>query len=96
MTNGDDFINGTVVDVMSKDASGRELISPASNNPMTKREAFAMAAMQGLMANPERYSYVTAKVESREWSHVDATRHNAEKAVYLADALIAALNQEAA
>lgn len=61
----------------------------------TKREYIATAILQGLMANPQRYKYVTANLETGVWSHEDATQHNAEKAVYLADALIAALNKEA-
>lgn len=67
---------------------------------LTKREYFAAMAMQGLMANPERYKYVVKKmdinrhVNESPWSHEEATRHNAEKAVYLADALIEALNKE--
>ncbi|CAN5356273.1 hypothetical protein BH10ACI2_BH10ACI2_00400 [soil metagenome] len=69
-----------------------------SQGGLTKREYFAGLALQGLIANPKRYTYVTKKMNPvlnpEPWSQEDATRHNAEKALYLADALIEALNKQ--
>lgn len=63
------------------------------------RREMATQILAGLMANPERYKYVVSRMDKslsvpEPWSHEDATRHNAEKAVYLADALLAALKKE--
>lgn len=63
---------------------------------LTKREYMATHILAGLMANPERYKYVVSKMNkdfsANPWSHEDATRHNAEKAVFLADALLELLD----
>lgn len=50
---------------------------------LTKREAFAMAAMQGLVANGERYM-----------NYVDEYEKRATQAVKYADALLEALNND--
>lgn len=58
---------------------------------LSKRELFAAMALQGMLANPERYAYITAKMERGELTQDSASMKNARKAVYLADALLAAL-----
>lgn len=60
---------------------------------LTKREYFAAMVLQGLMANPERYKYIADAVENDGMPQALATQKNANKAVYLADALIEALNK---
>lgn len=91
MTNGDEYAYPNTID---EQTNAPVLIIGG----LTKREYMATAILQGLMANPERYKYVVSKMSpergDKAWSHEDATRHNAEKAVYLADALIEALNQD--
>lgn len=62
---------------------------------ITKREYFAAMCLQGFLANPERYKYIADAVANDGMPQTLASQKNAEKAVYLADALIAALNQEA-
>jgi hypothetical protein len=60
---------------------------------LTKREYMATHILAGIMANPERYKYIVSKMnEPRPWSPEDASRHNAEKAVFLADALLEILD----
>lgn len=93
MTNGNDSAFVAVTADIGKEG---EVTGLQTTQPLTKREYFAAMAMQALIANPERYKYVTQRMDTptKPWSHEDATRHNAEKAVYFADALIEALNQE--
>lgn len=66
-------------------------------NGLTTRELFAAIALQGLLANPERYKYIAGRVampagQPYSLTQEEATAKNARKAVYLADALIEALN----
>ena len=60
---------------------------------LSKREYFAAAAMQGLLANSVRYKYIENEMAKGRLSQQEASMKNANKAVYLADALIEALNE---
>lgn len=104
MTNGDDA--AYPISEMQKDFEGD--VDPLDDlclaGGLSKREYFAAMAMQGLMANPERYKYITNQMRATlvpgkvnpisGLSQEAATAKNARKAVYLADALIAALNEK--
>lgn len=57
------------------------------------RYFYAGQIIQGLMANPERYKYITDLFARREVDHEGATQKNAHKAVKMTDALIAELNK---
>ena len=59
---------------------------------LTKREYFAGLAMQGLLANLERYKYIAEKVECGMPQEI-ASAKNAHKAVLLADALLEELSK---
>lgn len=64
---------------------------------MTNSDRLMVAtfALQGLLANPERYKYIAGLVDSETISQEEATAKNARKAVYLADALLEALKENA-
>lgn len=61
---------------------------------LTKREAFAMAAMQGFMAqNDDRRYAQTSAISLEDWQS-ECRANDARYCVAMADALIAALNEE--
>jgi hypothetical protein len=61
---------------------------------LTKREAFAMAALQGIMANPVRWQQIADDYNSGKKTYKQCSQANAVKAVSLADALLAELAKE--
>lgn len=61
---------------------------------LTKRELFAAMALQGIMANPERWKQIADDYQSGKKSYKQCSAANAVKAVSLADALIAELSKE--
>ena len=54
---------------------------------LNKREYFAGLFMQALIANPERYKYISERVQ-HGMPQNEASAKNAHKAVLLADALL--------
>lgn len=50
-------------------------------------EVGAMLILNGLMANPERYKYIAAKVEAGELTNEQATAKNVNKAIVMAEAM---------
>lgn len=58
---------------------------------LTKREQFAAAALQGIMANPERWRDIQRRYDKGDLDYDGASIKNAEKAVSLADAMIKVL-----
>jgi RecJ-like exonuclease len=56
--------------------------------PMSKRLYLAGMAMQGLLANPERYKYIAGLVDSGKLTQEEATAKNIRKAFYFADELL--------
>ena len=63
----------------------RRIAALESARTMTKREAFAMAAMQGLLANSTARNTDKSKPDSQAM---------AEASIVLADALLAALQEQ--
>jgi len=87
MTNGSDSaFTKTGVNKTDEDAR--------TQRGLTKREYFAAMILQGLMANPERYKYISDAIENDGMPQSLATEKNCNKAVKIADALIEALNKE--
>jgi len=62
-----------------------------------RRQVFALVMLHALVANPERYNYIKALLKGGATrpalSQEQATAKNVDKAVMLADALIAALDK---
>ncbi|MDI9333717.1 MAG: hypothetical protein QM533_05015 [Cytophagales bacterium] len=56
-------------------------------NNLTRLEYLAGCALQGLMANPERYKYIAGLVDTKKLSQAAATKKNAEKALMIAKEL---------
>lgn len=56
---------------------------------MTPRLKIASDILCALIANPQRYDYIAAKVASGELSQAEATNKNVHKALLIADALLA-------
>ncbi len=56
---------------------------------MSLRDWFAGQALNGLMANPERYEYLAERISAGTLSQDQATEKNVKKAYLIADAMIA-------
>ena len=56
---------------------------------MSLLEYFAGQALQGLMANPERYKYIAHLMECELTDQKGATQKNVNKAFLIAEAMIA-------
>ncbi len=61
---------------------------------LTKREYIIIEMMKALISNPARFDYIVQLVENGGLDQNEASRKNAKKAVYLADALIEAMVPE--
>ena len=55
---------------------------------MSLRDWFAGMALQGLMANPERYKYIAELLELTTLTQDEATEKNVNKAYMIADAML--------
>ena len=75
----------------SNEADG-PMVMPTTG--MTLRDYFAAKALQGLLANPERYKYIALLVDTNQITQEEATTKNIHKAVMMADALLAELNPD--
>lgn len=59
-----------------------------------RREEIALVLLNGLMSNPQRYDYITTKVESGELTNDEATEKNIKKSLKMADQFLSILADE--
>jgi len=57
------------------------------------RDIAAVKILAALVASPERYMYISDKVQSGELSNHAATEKNATKAILMADQLVKGIKQ---